>query len=55
MEDADEAADEDGDGADVLHYDGGVGYQGPEVVGEETGVALEVGEEGGGVGVVVWV
>jgi len=55
LEDADEADDEDDDGADVLDDDGGVGDQGPEVVGLEARVALEVLEEGGLVGVVVGV
>jgi hypothetical protein len=39
----------------VLHDDGRVGHQGPEVVGADAGVALEVLEEGGLVGVVVGV
>lgn len=45
MDDPDEAADEDRDGADVLHYDGGLGDERPEVVGEEPRIALEVREE----------
>ena len=41
-----EADDEDGDGADVLQYDGGVGDEGPEVVWFEAGVSLEIFEKG---------
>lgn len=37
----------------MLEYDGGVGNEGPEVVGLETGVALEVLEERHLVSVVV--
>ena len=40
LEYADETGDEDGDGAHLLQYDGGVGDQGPELVGLEAGVAL---------------
>jgi hypothetical protein len=55
LNDANEAADEDGDGADVLHDDGGIGDEWPEVVRKETGVALEGGEEGGRIGVIIWI
>lgn len=53
MKDADEAADENDDRADVLDNHRGVGNQGPEVVRLEAGVALQVIEEGFFVGVVV--
>jgi hypothetical protein len=39
----------------VLHYNGGVGHERPEVVRLHARVALEVFEEGGLVGVVIWV
>lgn len=55
LEYADEADDEDDDGTDVLHDDGGVGDQGPELVGLKARVELELLEEGRLVGVVVGV
>ena len=45
LENGDEGDDEDYDGADVLHYDSRVGYEGPKVVGLEAGVSLELFEE----------
>ncbi|TPX10623.1 uncharacterized protein E0L32_008357, partial [Thyridium curvatum] len=53
LEDADEAHDEDDDGADVLHDDGEVGDQGPELVRLQARVPLQVLEKGGLVCVVV--
>ena len=53
LEDGDEADDEDDDGAHLLDDDGGVGDEGPEVVGLEARVALELFEKGGLVSVVV--
>ena len=50
---SDKTADEDCDGADLLDDDGGVCDEGPEVVGLQAGIALEVFEEGGVVGVVI--
>lgn len=37
----------------MLDYDGRIGDKGPEVVWEKPGVALEVGEEGWGIGIIV--
>lgn len=53
MEDANEADDEDYDGADVLDYDCGVGDKRPEVVGLETGISLEMFEEGFLIGIII--
>jgi hypothetical protein len=55
LEDTDEADDEDYDAADVLDYDGGVYDEGPEIVGLEARIALEVFEEGVLVSVVIWI
>jgi hypothetical protein len=53
LEDADKADDEDYDGADVLDYDCRVGDKRPEVVGLETGISLEVFEEGFLIGIII--
>lgn len=37
----------------MLHYDCGVRNKGPEVIREETWIALKVGEEGGRVGIII--
>lgn len=50
---ADEAYHEDDDSAHMLDNDGRVGDQGPEVVGFQARIALEVLEEGGLVSVVI--
>ena len=54
-EDSDEGDDEDDDGANLLDNDGSVGDEGPKCVWLEAGIALELLEEGGLVGVVVGV
>jgi hypothetical protein len=55
LEDPDEADDEDYDGADVLDYDCGVRDKRPEIVWLQSGIALQVFEEGILIGVIVWV
>lgn len=55
LEDAAEADDEDDDGTHVLKDDGGIGDEGPKVVGLQAGVSLEVLQEGDLIGVVVGV
>ena len=53
LEDADETADKDGDGSDVLDDHGRVGNKRPELVGLESRVPLQMIKERRGVGVVV--
>ena len=53
LQDEAEAGREDDDGTDLLHDDGGVGKQGPELVRLEPWVTLEALEKGGTIGVVV--
>lgn len=53
LENANEANDKDGHGADLLYDDGRVSHQRPKVVGLEPRVSLEMLEKGGPVGVVV--
>jgi hypothetical protein len=52
---ANEADDEDYDGADVLDYDCRVCDERPEIVRLEAGIALEMFEEGILIGVIIWV
>ena len=52
---ADEAGDEYGHGTHLLQYDGGVGDERPEFVGLETGIALQVFQEGRLIGVIIGV
>lgn len=54
-EDTDEADYEDDDTANMLDDDRAVSDEGPEVVGLQAGITLEVFEEGILIGVIVWV
>lgn len=53
MEDTDEADDEYYDRTDMLHYDCRVGDEGPEIVGLEARIALEMLEKGFLIGVII--